>query len=125
MPARRSISRPRSDSGTPESDTEAEFAGCQRRTVLSMVVPPAAQGQARNVMHRLVGGIAAAICFAAQPALATIVRPVSLRQMAAESAVIVYARVGAREVRRDPKDGRIVTVSSLEVIEPVKGAKAG
>ncbi len=76
-------------------------------------------------MLRVAYWTAAAVLCLAGPAWATVVRPVKLSQMTAEAEVIVHGRVGAQEVTREPETGRILTFTFIEVIEAVKGAKAG
>lgn len=58
------------------------------------------------------------------PAHATVVLRASLEDMSARSDVIVHARVAEQTVVREPEVG-LVTLTELEVIDGLKGAKAG
>ncbi|MBN2360168.1 MAG: hypothetical protein JXR83_12020 [Deltaproteobacteria bacterium] len=62
---------------------------------------------------------------AAAPAAATQVFAVGLEQMAAESDVVVRARAGAQQVTWDKDRRRVLTLTTIEVIEAVKGARRG
>ena len=61
----------------------------------------------------------------AAPVLATQVYAVGLEQMTAESDVVVHARVGAQQVTWDKDHRRVLTLTSIEVIDAVKGARKG
>jgi hypothetical protein len=63
--------------------------------------------------------------FAASPASATQVFHVPLEQMARESDVVVHARVTGQRTEWDKNHGRILTLTSLVVLDSVKGAKKG
>ncbi|MFH1811838.1 MAG: hypothetical protein ABIJ09_24080 [Pseudomonadota bacterium] len=56
---------------------------------------------------------------------ATTVLAVPLEQMTAEAEVVVHARVGAQQVTWDQDHTRILTLTSIEVIEGIKGARKG
>lgn len=57
-------------------------------------------------------------------ARATVVVMPTLEEMAVAAEIIAHVKVGAPRTERDGK-GRIITITPLEVIEGVKGAKAG
>jgi len=61
----------------------------------------------------------------ATPATATLVQVVGLEQMARESDVVVHARVGAQQVTWDKDHQRVLTLTSIEVLDGVKGARKG
>jgi hypothetical protein len=61
----------------------------------------------------------------ALPARATTVVAVPLERMTDEAEVIVHARVGAQQVTWDEGHRRILTLTTIEVIEAVKGAAKG
>ena len=54
-------------------------------------------------------------------AAATSVRPVSLPRMAASAETIFQGKAISNEVRRDPTSGQVVTLTTFEVIEVIKG----
>ncbi len=58
-------------------------------------------------------------------AQATRVVSIPLEQMTQESDVVVYARVGTQQVRWDETHSRILTLTTIEVIDAVKGAHKG
>lgn len=58
-------------------------------------------------------------------AKATRVMAVPLKQMTEESQVVVHARVGQQQVRWDKNHSRILTLTTIEVIDAVKGAQKG
>jgi hypothetical protein len=66
-----------------------------------------------------------AAALAASAARATQVYYVPLEAMAKESDVIVHARVIEQQVVWDHAIGRILTLTSLDVLDPLKGAKRG
>lgn len=68
--------------------------------------------------------LASAAAFWAARADATVVVVPSLEEMAAQSQVIAHVKVGAPRVDLDAK-GRVITLTPLQVVEGVKGAKAG
>lgn len=70
-------------------------------------------------------GLVLAAVLLSPTAGATLLLPVSLRQMAAESEVIVRAMVRDRAVTWDERHERILTRSRLEVLDPIKGAEPG
>lgn len=58
-------------------------------------------------------------------ALATRVMAIPLEQMAQDSDVVVYARVGSQQVQWDKTHSRVLTLTTIEVIDAVKGARKG
>ncbi len=66
---------------------------------------------------------AAALPLASTEASATVVVIHPLDEMAHRADVIVHAVVRDQEVKRE--DGRIITLTQIEVLEGIKGAKAG
>lgn len=67
----------------------------------------------------------ALVLLLAFPAQATQVFHVRMEQMARESQVIVHARVVAQRTTWDDSHARILTLTTLEVIDGIKGADAG
>lgn len=83
-----------------------------------------AAGRARAAGLFAAGLCAALVCaLVAGQAAATVVRIPPLEEMTHGSDVVVHARVVDQLVARE--DGRVVTRTTLEVIEGVKGQKAG
>jgi len=73
-----------------------------------------------------ISGLAiAAAASLALPAQATTVIAVPLERMTDESEVIVHARVGTQQVTWDEHHARILTLTTIEVIEAVRGASKG
>ena len=68
--------------------------------------------------------LASAAALLAARADATVVVVPTLEEMAAQSQVIAHVKVGAPRVELDAK-GRVITLTPLQVVEGVKGAKAG
>lgn len=68
--------------------------------------------------------LAAFMCAAALPAQATVVVAHSLEEMSRRADVVVHAKVIDSEPTRDDI-GRIITLSRLEVLDGIKGAKTG
>lgn len=68
--------------------------------------------------------LAASVWLAAQDARATVVVIPPLHEMTHKSDVVAHARV-VDQLAHWEADGRIVTTTTVEVIEAVKGAKAG
>lgn len=61
----------------------------------------------------------------AAPAAATVVQAVPLERMTHESDVIVHARVGGQQVTWDKDHRRVLTLTTIEVLDAVKGASKG
>jgi hypothetical protein len=59
------------------------------------------------------------------PALATTILRLTRAELAARSDVIVRAQVGAQEIVRSPRSGRILTRSVLRISEAYKGSRGG
>lgn len=73
-------------------------------------------------MKRLIWGLTALLLTTV--AHATIVRSMSVEQMANEADVVVHGRVTAQSSAWNETKSRIYTVTDVEVIEPIKGERA-
>jgi hypothetical protein len=77
-------------------------------------------------MRELGSGLLVAVTMVlTAPTLASVVMQVSLEQMTTESDVVVYARVGEQRVTWDEDHARILTLTTIEVIDAIKGAHKG
>ena len=56
---------------------------------------------------------------------ATRVMAIPLKQMAIDSDIVVYARVGHQQLQWDKTHSRVLTLTTIEVIDVVKGAQKG
>ena len=77
------------------------------------------------IRHGAVASALALLCFVAvaSEARATVVVLHGLEEMTRKSEVIVHARVAAQRVQKE--EGRIVTLTDIEVLDGLKGAKVG
>jgi len=62
-----------------------------------------------------------ASAFAALPAAATSLLPLSLEQLATRADLIFYGKVISNEVKKDAQSGQIATFTEFEVIDQIKG----
>jgi len=69
--------------------------------------------------------LSCAVALVATAAQATMVVAVPQQRMTREAEVIVHARVGDQRVTWDEKRVRVLTITTIEVIEAVKGARKG
>jgi len=60
--------------------------------------------------------------FAALPASATSLLPISLEQLSTRATLIFYGKVISNQVKKDDQSGHIATFTEFEVIELIKGS---